>query len=102
MVISCKNYLTNNHTIDIRLLNTKELLNRINNINNLYETCREIFIKMKQKIENHYIDQSDDHLSERHLLGKLDFLNQRLNKVEHFYSIYAINYVFVLPLSFVK
>ena len=78
MVISCKNYLTNNHTIDIRILDRKELLKRIDNIKNLYKTCREIFLKIKQKIENHY----NDHLSERHLLGKFDFLNQRLNKVE--------------------
>jgi hypothetical protein len=82
MVISCKNYLTNNHTIDIRTLDTNELLKRIDNIKNLYETCREIFLKIKQKIENHYSDKMNTHLSERHLLGKLDFLNQRLNKVE--------------------
>ena len=77
MVISCKNYLTNNHTIDIRTLDTKELLKRIDNIKNLYDTCREIFKKVKSKI-----DKTNNHLSERHLLGKLDFFNQRLNKVE--------------------
>ena len=81
MVISCKNYLTTNQTIDIRILDTKELLKRIDNIKNLYEICREILIKIKQKIENHYQDQIINHLSERHLLGKFDFFNQRLNKV---------------------
>jgi uncharacterized protein YjaZ len=92
MVISCKNYLTNNHTLDIRTLDTKELLKRIDNINNLYKTCKDIFTKMKQKIENHYSDKSNDHLSERHLLGKLDFLNQRLNKV--CFVIYIKNQIY--------
>lgn len=79
IVLSCRNYLTNNQTIDLRSLDRKELLTRIDNINHLYQTCREIVLKSKQKIENHY----HDHLSERHLLGKLDFLHQRLNKVEN-------------------
>jgi hypothetical protein len=91
MVISCQNYLTNNHTIDIRLLDRKELLKRLENITNLYGTCREIFLKIKEKIENH----SNDHLSERHLLGKFDFLNQRLNRVE-FEEINSHIYFFLL------
>jgi len=97
IVISCKNYLTNNHTIDIRLLDRKELLKRIENINNLYKTYREIFLKIKQKIENHY----HDHLSECYLLGKFHFLNQRLNKVELFIQNY-ISFFFILYISFVK
>ncbi|CAF1075088.1 unnamed protein product [Adineta steineri] len=90
IVISCKNYLTNNHTIDIRLIDTKELIKRINQINNLYETCQKLFLKMKEKIENHYIDQSHEHLSERHVLGKLHFLNQRLNKLREIIESFEI------------
>ena len=70
--------MTNNHTIDIRLLDRKELLNRIEIIKNFYQISREIFLKIKQKIENHYHDL----LSERHLLGKFDYFNQRLDKVK--------------------
>ncbi len=85
-MISCENYLTNNHTIDIRLFNRKELLNRIEFIKNFYQTTREIFLKIKQKIEYHYHDL----LSERYLLGKFDYFNQRLNKVQNFDEIISI------------
>ncbi len=94
-MISCENYLTNNHTIDIRLLDRKELLNRIENIKNLYKICREIFLKIKQKIENHYHDL----LSERYLLGKIDYFNQRLDKVK-FRKIISI--IFSILISFEK
>ena len=40
-----------------------------------------MFWKTKEKIENHYSDRTGDHLSERHVLGQLDFLHQRLIKV---------------------
>ncbi|CAF4128186.1 unnamed protein product [Rotaria sp. Silwood2] len=90
MVISCKNYLTNNHTIDIRTLNRKELLKRIDYIHNLYATYREIFIKIKQKIENHYLNKTNDHLSEHHLLGQLDFLNQRLTSFREIIESFEI------------
>ncbi|CAF1397791.1 unnamed protein product [Rotaria sordida] len=93
MVISCKNYLTNNHTIDIRILDRKELLKRIDYIHNLYKTYREIFIKIKQKIENHYLNNTNDHLSEHHLFGQLDFLNQRLTSLREIiqsFDIYSL------------
>ncbi|CAF0874531.1 unnamed protein product [Adineta ricciae] len=90
IVISSKNYLTNNHTIDLRLLNTKELLQRIENVHNLYITYREVFLKTKQKIENQYADQSSNHLSERHVLGKLAFLDQRLSKLREVIASFDI------------
>lgn len=89
MVISCKNYLTNKHTIDIRTLERKELLKRIGNIQKLYRTYRELFLITKQKIESHYLNKTNDYLSEHYLLGQFDFLNQRLTKVKtYFLSLY--------------
>ncbi|CAF3741963.1 unnamed protein product [Rotaria sp. Silwood1] len=90
MVISCKNYLTNNHTIDIRILDRKELLKRIDYIHNLYQTYHEIFIKIKQKIENHYLNKTNDHLSEHHLFGQLDFLSQRLTSFREIIESFEI------------
>ncbi|CAF4986101.1 unnamed protein product [Rotaria sp. Silwood1] len=90
MVISCKNYLTNNHTIDIRTLDRKELLKRIDYIHNLYQTYHEIFIKIKQKIENHYLNKTNDHLSEHHLFGQLDFLSQRLTSFREIIESFEI------------
>ena len=104
MVLSCKNYLTDNHTIDIRTLDSKELLKRIDHINNLYHKYREIFLKIKQQIENHYSNQTHEYLSERHILGQYDFLSRRLTKVFIFLSNEKIDYLLIniFLISFMK
>lgn len=81
MVICCKDYLTSKHTIDIRILDRDELLKRIDYIQSLYQTYRDLFLKTKQKIENHYSNKTNDYLSESHLLGQFNFLSQRLSRV---------------------
>ena len=84
IVRSCKTYLTDDHTMDMRTLKTEALLERIETIVQLYRTSRELFIKMKRRIESRY--STPNHLSERFLLGKFDALQQRLLKVSNFPS----------------
>ncbi|CAM4927444.1 unnamed protein product [Rotaria socialis] len=90
MVICCKDYLTNEHTIDIRTLDRDELLKRIDYIQSLHQTYRDLFLKTKQKIENHYLNKTNDYLSESHLLGQFSFLSQRLSRLREIIESFEI------------
>jgi hypothetical protein len=57
------------------------VLQRIETIEQLYRTCRDIFVVTKDKLEHHYDKRTGDHLSERHILGKFHRLEQRLIQV---------------------
>ena len=79
MVISCKNYLTNNGMDDLRKLSGDLVIERLNVVWKLYKYYKNQYNVMKEKTHNNeenYID-----LSEVYIFGKFEAISKRMHRV---------------------
>jgi hypothetical protein len=82
MVISCKNYLTNNGSEDLRKLAADLVIERLDVVWRLYKYYKDQYNVMKDK--THKNEENYINLSEVYIFGKFEAISKRMHKVGTF------------------
>ena len=84
MVISCKNFLTNNGNEDLRNLKSDIVIERLNVVWKLYNYYKQEYTNLKNNSHENTEEKSIN-LSEVYIFGKFEVLSLRMQKVYIFH-----------------